>query len=58
METLDFCHADLTGCGFHDAVRENPESQCESQIVDARFEGANLRGADIGDLRLHDARRH
>ena len=55
-ETLDFSHADLAGCDFRDAVL-NACSLRDSHLVDARFDNADLRGADLGGLRLNDARR-
>jgi fluoroquinolone resistance protein len=42
----DFREAVLTGCSLRDAI-----------VTDARFEGADLRGADLGNWRLADASR-
>ena len=56
LETLDFSRADLAGCDFRDAVL-NACSLRDSHLVDARFDNADLRGADLVGLRLNDARR-
>lgn len=56
IERVDFAMADLSKCDFRDAVFDGCSLR-EAGVVDARFEGADLRGADLGGLRLVDARK-
>lgn len=54
LKTVDFTHADLSGCDFREAVFEGCSLR-EAHVTSARFEAADLRGADIGGLELVDA---
>jgi fluoroquinolone resistance protein len=51
---LDFSDADLRKCDFRGAVLDGCSLRA-ANIGDAHFEGADLRGADLGELRLNDA---
>ena len=55
LKQLDFQNADLHACDFREAVFE--DCSLRDAIVDnARFEGADLRGTDLGGIRLDHAR--
>lgn len=56
LDGVDLREADLTGCDFREAVFTGC-SLHDAQITDCRFEDADLRGADIGGIKLTDARR-
>lgn len=56
LNGLDFQDADLSGCDFREAVFEDC-SMRNAHMVDARFDGADLRGADISGITLDNARR-
>ena len=56
LEGVDLSLAELSKCDFREVVFEN-SSLREAHLVDARFEEADLRGADLGGIRLHDARK-
>jgi uncharacterized protein YjbI with pentapeptide repeats len=56
LEGLDFSGADLAGCDFREAVLTDCSLR-DANLGNARFEGADLRGADLGVLRLADAGR-
>jgi len=55
LKKLDFELADLTKCDFRDAVFEDCILR-DASLVDCRFEGADLRGADLGGIRLLNAK--
>jgi fluoroquinolone resistance protein len=56
LDRLDFSQADLGKCDFRGAqLREC--SLRDAHLVDVRFEDADLRDADLGGLRLIDAKR-
>ena len=54
LKRLDFGQADLRKCDFREAVLEACSLR-DAHLADARFEGADLRGADLGGIRLIDA---
>ena len=56
LEGLDLQGADLVGCDFREAILLDCNLR-EANLAEARFEAADLRGADLGDLRLSDAGR-
>ena len=56
LERLDFSMADLSRCDFRDAILRECSLR-EANLVDTRFEGADLRGADVGGIKLVDARK-
>jgi uncharacterized protein YjbI with pentapeptide repeats len=56
IERVDFGMADLSKCDFRDAVFDGCSLR-DTGLADARFEGADLRGADLGGLKLIDARK-
>ncbi|WP_247138243.1 pentapeptide repeat-containing protein [Neorhizobium sp. BETTINA12A] len=56
IERVDFGMADLSKCDFRDVVFDGCSLR-DTGLVDARFEGADLRGADLGGLKLIDARK-
>ena len=51
---VDFSQADLRKCDFREAVFDVCSLR-EANVAACRFEGADLRGADLGGLRLIDA---
>ena len=55
LNGLDFQMADLRKSDFRDAVFHNCSLR-DANLVDCRFDGADLRGADLGGIRLLDAR--
>ncbi|MGW8391407.1 pentapeptide repeat-containing protein [Pseudoduganella sp. HUAS MS19] len=55
LNQLDFSDADLSGCDFREAVLEGCSLR-EAVLKLTRFEGADLRGADLGGLKLADVR--
>ena len=52
---IDFQDADLSGCDFREAVFEDCSIR-HAHLTDTRFEGADLRGADIAGVKLSNAR--
>jgi uncharacterized protein YjbI with pentapeptide repeats len=56
LQQLDFSEADLSGCDFRDAVFVGGSLR-NAHLQLTRFEGADLREADIGGLKLVGARR-
>jgi uncharacterized protein YjbI with pentapeptide repeats len=56
LEGIDFQDAELIGADFREAVLVGCSLR-DANVADARFEGADLRGADLGNLRLADASR-
>lgn len=54
LKSLDFQGADLTEVDFREAVLIQCDMR-DANVTGARFEGADLRGADLGTLRLSDA---
>ena len=52
---LDFSDADLSGCDFREAVLENCCLR-DAHIKDTRFDQADLRDADLGGLKLSNAK--
>jgi uncharacterized protein YjbI with pentapeptide repeats len=53
---LDFSDADLSGCDFREAVFEAGGSLRDAHIKDTRFDHADLREADLGGLKLANAK--
>jgi uncharacterized protein YjbI with pentapeptide repeats len=56
LTRVDFSDADLNRCDFRDAVLDDCSLR-DAHLVDSRFENADLRGADLGGIRLTDMRR-
>lgn len=56
LKQVDFSEADLRACDFRDAVFEECSLR-DAHLADCRFENADLRGADLGGVKLTDARR-
>lgn len=56
LRGLDFADADLSGCDFREAVFEEGCSLREAHIKDTRFDAADLREADLGGLKLSNAK--
>jgi uncharacterized protein YjbI with pentapeptide repeats len=56
LRGLDFADADLSGCDFRDAVFEDGCSLRDAHIQDTRFDAADLREADLGGLKLGNAK--
>src|SRR3546814_12651924 len=54
LRKVDFSQADLRKCDFRQAVFELCSLR-DANMAGSRFDGADLRGADIGGLRLIDA---
>ena len=54
LTCVDFSLADLAGADFREAVFDGCSLR-ETIITGTRFDGADLRGADLGGLRLTDA---
>lgn len=52
---VDFSEADLRKCDFRQAVLEECSLR-NALLGESRFEGADLRSADLGGLKLDDAR--
>lgn len=52
---MDFSDAELSGCDFRDAVFEGGSLR-NAQIRLTRFDGADLRGADITGLNVMDSK--
>ena len=52
---LDFSEADLSGCDFRDTVFEGGSLR-NAHLKLARFEGADLREADLCGVKLFDAK--
>lgn len=55
LEQLDFSEAALSGCDFRESVFVGGSLRNAHPKL-ARFEGADLREADIGGLKLMDAK--
>jgi fluoroquinolone resistance protein len=56
LARIDFSQSDLRKCDFRMASFEDCSLR-ETLVAEARFDGADLRGADLGGLRLDDASR-
>lgn len=56
LDTLDFADADVAGCDFRQAVFGEGCSLANARIVEARFEQADLRGADLAGILMSDPR--
>lgn len=54
LTQVDLSGALLEGADFRDVVFEECSLR-DAQLIHARFEGADLRGADLGGIRLGDA---
>lgn len=54
LRRIDFSEADLRKCDFRDAVFEECSLR-DAVLPDCRFDGADLRGADLGGLTPGDA---
>jgi len=55
LQQLDFSESNLSGCDFRDAVFMGGSLR-NAHLKLTRFEGADLRDADIGCLKLVDAK--
>ncbi len=55
LQQLDFFEADLSGCDFREAVFVGGSLR-NAHLKLTRFDGADLREADIGGLKLVDAK--
>ena len=51
---VDFSQADLRKCDFREAVLDACSLR-DANVTACRFEGTDLRGADLGGIRLIDA---
>lgn len=56
LRGLDFAEADLSGCDFRDAVFGEGSSLRDAHIKDTRFDAADLREANLGGLKLGNAK--
>jgi uncharacterized protein YjbI with pentapeptide repeats len=56
LDGIDFQDADLCETDFRDAVLIGCSLR-EANVTNARFEGADLRGADLGNIQIADASR-
>ncbi len=56
LKQVDFTEADLRACDFRDAVFEDCSLR-DAQMSNCRFERADLRRADLGGVKLTDAKR-
>ncbi len=56
LKRVDFSEADIRSCDFRDAIFEDCSLR-DAQLEDYRFENSDLRGADLGGVKLNDARR-
>ncbi len=56
VRKVDLSGADLTKCDFRATVFEECSLR-EATLTGCRFEASDLRGADLGGLRLEDAAR-
>ncbi|MDB5686217.1 MAG: hypothetical protein JWR77_806, partial [Rhizorhabdus sp.] len=54
LRKIDFGQADLRKCDFRQAAFEECSLR-DAVLHGSRFEGADLRGCDLGGLRLTDA---
>jgi len=55
LQQLDFSDADLSGCDFSQSVFVGGSLR-NAHFKLSRFDGADLREADIGGLQLQDAK--
>ena len=56
LKQIDFSEADLRSCDFRETVFEECSLR-DANLSDCRFEHADLRGADLGGVKLTDAKR-
>lgn len=56
LKRIDFGDADLRSCDFRETVFEECSLR-DANLSDCRFEHADLRGADLGGVKLGDAKR-
>lgn len=56
LKQLDFTEADLRSCDFRETIFEDCSLK-DANLSDCRFEHADLRGADLGGVKLTDAKR-
>ncbi len=56
LNGVDFSEADLRSCDFRETVFEDCSLR-DANLTGCRFEQADLRGADLGGIKLGDARR-
>lgn len=56
LKGVDFSEADLRACDFRETVFEDCSLR-DANLAGCRFEHADLRGADLGGVKLVDARR-
>lgn len=56
LRQIDFGDADLRSCDFRETVFEDCSLR-DANLSDCRFEHADLRGADLGGVKLTDAKR-
>lgn len=54
LQQLNFADADVSGCDFRDAIFEGGSLR-DAHLKQAQFAGADLRGVDLGGLKLADA---
>ena len=56
LKRIDFGEADLRACDFRETVFDECSLR-DANLSDCRFEHADLRGADLGGVKLGDAKR-
>jgi uncharacterized protein YjbI with pentapeptide repeats len=56
LKQLDFSEADLRFCDFRGTIFDDCSLR-DAYLVDCRFENADLQGADLGGIKLTDAKR-
>lgn len=56
LKAIDFSDADLLDCDFRETIFDNCSLR-DTYFNNCRFEGADLRGADLGDIKLFDLSR-
>ena len=56
LKQIDFSEADLRSCNFRETVFEECSLK-NANLTDCRFERADLRSADLGGVKLTDAKR-
>jgi fluoroquinolone resistance protein len=56
LKQIDFSEADLRSCDFRETVFKECSLK-NANLTDCRFERADLRSADLGGVKLTDAKR-
>jgi uncharacterized protein YjbI with pentapeptide repeats len=56
LTRVNFSEADLRSCDFREAIFDDCSLR-DANLENCKFEDADLRGADLGGVRLSDARR-